>query len=893
MMSLSNKRFRPALLSAAIAASVTSVGVFAQEDASTSLEEITVTGFRKSLQDSMSLKADSDSIVEAISAEDIGKLPDNSIAEALARMPGLTAQRLNGRAQVISVRGLAPDFTTALLNGREQVSAGDNRGVEFDQYPSELINQVVVYKTPDASLLGQGLAGTADLRTINPLEHGERTVSLNTRYVWSDIDALNAGTEDAGERASVTYIDQFAEDTIGVALAFSHNRTPNQINKFEAWGYEGGIADGGDALSGGKLQALSNELDRQAVAGIIEFQPNDQLHTKVELFYSDFAENQRNGFLEMPFASWSGASLEPGYTLENGVLVDGQFNDVFAVIRNDFNTRDADLLTAAWATEYKLNDVWTAKVDVSHSSVDRDDMYLETYSGTGVTWNGADRDNIGFTLTDSGPRLSSTLDYTDTSLIGLTDPGGWGQVGFNKFHSIEDELNQLEVALERELDLPFASAVEFGAASSSREKSKFADEFIIRGFQNGEEKVDIPVAVGVTDLGNFGISGMVGYNALDVWNSGIYVIEEFVHPDVTVKGWTVEEDVTTLFAKFDFSTELAGLPLTGNYGVQAIYTEQSSTANVTDSNNNIAEITRGSDYWEYLPSVNMTLSLSDNDFARLGIARTMARPRMDDLRASQQFGFDAAKIGSTDLNESPWSANGGNPELDPWIANAFDLSYERYFDDAAGYVALAAFYKDLESYIYKENVVQDFTGYPVEGVEPALYQGYAERPVNGDGGEIYGVEFSLNLSGEVIAPQLAAFGATLNASHTQSSIESNPGDPDTPLPGLSEDVANITLYYENNGFSGRVSSRYRSDFLGEVTGFGASRDLKMIQAETVTDAQVSYAFDDGQLAGLTLLLQANNITDEPFVRTEDGNETKVLEHQVYGRTFMLGASYKF
>jgi iron complex outermembrane receptor protein len=104
----------------------------------------------------MDLKKGSEMIVEAVSAEDIGKLPDLSITDSLARLPGLTAQRLNGRSQVISVRGLSPDFTTALLNGREQVTVGDNRGIEFDQYPSEMLSSVVVYKTPDASLIGQG-----------------------------------------------------------------------------------------------------------------------------------------------------------------------------------------------------------------------------------------------------------------------------------------------------------------------------------------------------------------------------------------------------------------------------------------------------------------------------------------------------------------------------------------------------------------------------------------------------------------------------------------------------------------------------------------------------------------------------------------------------------------
>ena len=118
------------------------------------LEEIVVTGIRAGIESAIAVKQDAMSIVEAISAEDIGKLPDTSIAESISRLPGLTSQRAEGRASAISLRGTDPGFTSALLNGREQVSTGDNRNVEFDQYPSELISQVIVYKTPDSQLVG-------------------------------------------------------------------------------------------------------------------------------------------------------------------------------------------------------------------------------------------------------------------------------------------------------------------------------------------------------------------------------------------------------------------------------------------------------------------------------------------------------------------------------------------------------------------------------------------------------------------------------------------------------------------------------------------------------------------------------------------------------------------
>jgi iron complex outermembrane receptor protein len=137
-----------------LALAVTSGSAYAQDDDDASMEEIVVTGkYRASLIDSIYTKRNSTSIVEAISAEDIGKLPDSSIAEAISRLPGLAGQRLDGRTSSISIRGLGEDFSTATLNGREQVSISDNRGIEFDLYPSEIMSGVTVYKTPEASLM--------------------------------------------------------------------------------------------------------------------------------------------------------------------------------------------------------------------------------------------------------------------------------------------------------------------------------------------------------------------------------------------------------------------------------------------------------------------------------------------------------------------------------------------------------------------------------------------------------------------------------------------------------------------------------------------------------------------------------------------------------------------
>ncbi len=207
------------------------------------IETVVVTGIRHAIQGAIEEKKNSGSIVEAITAEDIGKLPDTSIAESISRLPGLTSQRANGRASAISLRGTDPAFTSALLNGREQVSTGDNRSVEFDQYPSELLSSVIVYKTPDAQLVGQGLAGTIDLRTTRPLDYGKRAIVFNIRGERNSNRDLGATSTDHGYRASFSYIDQFADNTFGIAFGYARLDQPlatEGVGAYEPWHPNGG-----------------------------------------------------------------------------------------------------------------------------------------------------------------------------------------------------------------------------------------------------------------------------------------------------------------------------------------------------------------------------------------------------------------------------------------------------------------------------------------------------------------------------------------------------------------------------------------------------------------------------------------------------------------------------
>lgn len=871
-------------------------------------EVIRVIGLRASLRSSIATKREETSIVEAITAEDIGRLPDVSIAESLARLPGLAAQRLDGRAQVISVRGLGPDFTTALLNGREQVSTSDNRGVEFDQYPSELLSSVVIYKTPDASLVGQGLAGTADLRTVRPLEQSGRAVSVSASYEWNDLGALNAGSSETGYRGSLAYIDQNRDGTLGIALGAAFINTPTQAERWNAWGYPE-ISEGGPFVIGGaKPYVQSNELERIGLMGVVQFQPNDRFGATVDLYYSNFDETQLLRGIELPLFWGPDTELQDGFRVEDGLIVEGVYDNVHGVVRNDLNRFESDLFAGGVNFEFALGDAWNAEADLSYSRAKRTSTILETNAGTGFERSGPP-DSLSFSFPPGGgsARFNSIIDYADPTLIRLTSPQGWGgdifvdndgnpagQAGFLNSPTIEDELASARFALGRDVDFGVFDMVSFGINYGDRRKQKFSDQYFI-GLASGENEAPIPsnLIIAPTELGFLGIPGMVSYDPLALMDSGVLRLERNVNADVVTQDWTVRERVTTLYGMLGIDSQLGQVPLTGNIGLQAVHTDQSSDGFRATGPGEFGAVSDGASYWEFLPSANLSFEVADNTFIRLAAARTLARARMDQMRSSEEVFQNDQNVESTDINQAYWGGASGSPELKPWIANAFDISVERYFA-GSGYVALAAFYKDLETYIYNQNTVGDFSDLEASGgVTPALDQGLVNRPVNGDGGYIRGIEATISVPFELFHPVLDGFGFIGNASWTDSEIEADGPGSATPIPGLSEEIYNLTLYYERGGFESRISSRYRSDFLGEIAGFGAGRELRTVQGETVVDAQIGYRFDDGALEGLAVRAQVYNLTDEEFRTFEGGDSRRVIDYQRYGRTFLIGASYRF
>lgn len=845
------------------------------------IDAIEVVGIRRSIQESTDAKRESTSIVEAISAEDIGKLPDTSIADSIARLPGLTAQRFGNRPQEINIRGFAGDFSTALLNGREQVSLGNNRGVEFDQYPGELTSQVLVYKTTDAQLVGQGLSGTVDLKTIRPLAFGKRAIAVNLRGDQNDLQ----GDKSYGNRFSLSYVDQFADNTVGLALGYARLNNPGQGYQFEAWGYDNG------ALGGGKLYEFESDNKRDGLFATLEYKPNDTYSTVLDIFYSKFDKEEIKRGMEFGLVFGPPGAPLTRTNNANGTAVQATFQNFRPVIRNDFNAAYDDLFSIGWNHTLQFGDNWTVKADISGSSATRDQRVLETYGGLRDSVAG---DNVGIAFNSDGYfDFNFGYDYADPSRIVLTDAGGWGQDGYIKDFEVKDSLVALRLDAERTFDSGWFSSVEFGVNLTDRNKSRSSNESFLclnACRDNAEFTVPADARTG-SSFGFAGLNGIPGWDALSLYENLYNRRANTNNGDINAKNWEVSEDVLTAYVQANINTEIGSIPVRGNVGLQMVNVDQSSTGVATFEGLTLSEAaTRGANYTHFLPSLNLSFELPANQFVRFGASRQMARPRMDDLRANASYNIDR----TNDI----WRGDGGNSELEPWLANAYDLSWELYFGESKGYVSAAYFFKDLKTYIFKQFTPFDFSQLPIPpGVSPtdipASSIGLFEQPVNGEGGTIKGYELAVSLPFEILWEPLQGFGLQANYSDTKSDISPNGPGTSEPLQGLSKYVSNITAYYERYGFSARIAQRHRSKFVGEVEGFGGDRTKIAFNSETVTDAQFGYTLQSGRLKDLSFLLQVNNLENEPFSSSFDGRSDRPKQYFEYGRTYLLGVNYRF
>ncbi|WP_422018569.1 TonB-dependent receptor [Roseateles sp.] len=871
----------------------------ASQPAAQKLDTVQVTGFRASLESSISTKRNADAIVESVSAEDIGKLPDVSIADAISRLPGLTAQRVAGRSSVISIRGMAPRFGVTLLNGREIVSTGDNRSVEYDQFPSELINAATVYKTPDAGLSAQGLSGTINMKTLRPLDFAAPQAVVSARVERNSNGSLNPEISATGNRLSASWVTQSADRTWGAAIGFAHLDSPNQEKHYKSWWWANtndwgsplpGVPTDSVALQGFELGAASSRQKRDGLMGVLEYKPNADFHSTLDLYYSKFDQTEARRTVMSDMSVWSGASWSNAQTsVVNGdkIVTSGNVNNLTPVALTTLNKRQDNIRAIGWNNELKLAD-WKLVGDLSWSKAKRDEQNAEVQAGS---LSRVSMNNATIVTGDGRSTFSPSFDFANPQTVYLTDPANWGRDGRSQFPKVRDQIKALKLSAGRTFD-SWMNSVEAGVDYSERDKDMNRTE-VYYNLKNSRAPVLIPSDLlrTPTDLTFAGSNiRMVNFDVPSVLK--LYDSVPAATNEAPGRIWAVHEKVTALYGKLGLEFDW-GVPVHGTLGLRVVHAKQWSNGLLWNDKTQATDPTSGGTrYTDTLPSLNLAADLTANTILRFGLAKVLARPNMEDMRA----GFSGISVSGTDRT---WSASGGNARLEPWRADAVDLSLEHYFSKRS-YVAAAAFHKNIKNFVYSQSIPFDFTGFP----NPTTYTpisniGLLSTKANGQGGMVAGTELSGSIDGSLFMPALDGIGVSLSYANTRSSLHED-NNINNPLDGLSGIATNFTVYYERDGISARIGSRHRSAFVTTVRGTFGENVPSMISAETILDAQLGYAFESGTLKGLSLTLQVNNLRDRPYrtrvgisTGAKDPNSTLPERYTSYGRQFLLGGSYKF
>lgn len=917
------------------------------------IEVIEVRSFAGSLIQSLNVKRFNDTVSETISADDLGALPDVSMADALTRLPGVSAVRTGGQASEINIRGMEGGFVFSTLNGREQVSTNGKRNIEFDQYPSELINSAAVYKSPKASLIEGGVAGTVELQTASPLKATkEHNFVMNARGSFNDRANEVSDATETGNRLSFSYQGKFLDETLGVSLGYARLFQPSVATQFVGFNYNTPLDVSGDAAvenisEGFEMQHRGGEETRNGYVGVIEWQPNDKLRVKADAFFSKFDTKAfARGFrvkFEPKDALFSNPVIKDGF-MTGGTIKRKSSGSTRVEMVNDDNTDFDEVRSYGFNTEYDITDAWLVAVDVAHSS-------SSSNFRNGLLWSLASTDaSASKPIVDPNVSITYQLNGMNLPSVGISNAASFTDI--NKMmvsqYGIYPTINTDQVDAYRfdstyKLDNDYVASIEAGVRYSERDytndrqvfqygsDSQFLlSEKPLRLTQDMVKQVDFK--------GEF--AAFPSYLAIDLdkalnawfpngvpqpqqtWGSGYPGLVNGVEggkqsPWTMLESGDVAEKVVATYLMANLDMQVFNLPLTGNVGIRMVETTQKATnlSNVKGDPTQGAQyitdeagfVTKdyapsivGITYTDYLPSLNLNLALTDNDQLRFAYAKVMSRPPINQLAAVTTFTIAS--------NGKVFGSSKQSPFLKPFLANQFDLSYERYFEDSNGAFVAALFYKDIKSFI-QQSVIPGFdfaaAGFPlstyVPGTEPGNKDGLPptivnpigefETAVNNDnGGYIRGLELAYTQVFKDLPSFWSGLGVSASYSYTESEIETEVLNGvqsfKSDLKGLSPNVYTVTGFWEYEGFETRLSTRFRDDFLSDQSAL-ANQEIRY-DAETVMDYQASYQVNEN----FGLLFQVNNLLDEP-TKSYWGDTALTGTIQFFGRQYYLGANYTF
>jgi phosphoribosylformimino-5-aminoimidazole carboxamide ribotide isomerase len=895
-----------------------------------SLSTVTVTGFSSSVEKSIDYQRYADTIQSVVTAADIGGLPDQSIADSLTHLPGVSAERIAGQASQINIRGLSGDFILTTLDGREQPSTSGTNYIEFDQYPSELINMATVYKTSQASLIEGGVAGTIALQTANPLDNTkDQSLNVDARgsYDGQAHDVPNANP--VGYRLSVAYQGKFLHNTLGIGLGFADLYQPHVAEQFVGEASDGSLYTLNKNSSqqaylpeGYQLQQNGGEERRRGYLATVVWKPTDELQLTADTFFSKFFNSSFGyGLRSQNFYGNNAQITNPvlsslGTVIGGTAMGDGttQFSNETTA---DNYTKHQSVFSGGLNMKWHHGN-WHVESDISMSRAMSNEINVDTtadpYTGLGT----------------SAPKLmpqSTTFQFKGRNIgdVSLANPGLYtnlNDMALSRYgvypYIYHDRNKAFRTAVQYDLpENPVFSAVEAGVYlnnhtyNADREVYVYGSEWGgYAGSPSTQNQLPLTIPAGDAQVtcwkGKF--SGFPCFLTLN--GPGILAAHGIVANPVKnindqswseIQSGSVNEKTRDLFVMGDIDAQLFGHELTGNVGVRVSRQSQYSYGlqqvgngagiPITDGNGytsrDYAPIKLGKTYTDYLPSLNLIYHWTDNDQTRFSASKALSRPPINTMLAGA-----GSWVSNGQYNV--WGST--SPLLDPLRATQYDLDYEHYFDDSTGAVTAGVFFKKVNSFV--QNVTYNNFDFASIGItvpnDPNTGKPYAngqyQTSYNAKGGDVRGIEASFTKT-HFLPGIWSGLGFDANLALTNSNVHNptNLAGPTTyiGLPGLSKRVASAAVFYDNGTFSARLSANYRSSFLSN-TQIAVNNQLVTFASETVYDFQAAYNITKQ----LSVVYQMLNMSNQPTKTYFGGNPQQTGTIQYFGRTSYLGVNFK-
>lgn len=732
----------------------TAMPIYAQETdrepSPTLIEEVIVTGIRSSLMRSMDTKRDSYGVVDAISAEDIGKFPDTNLAESLQRITGVSISRERGEGAEVTIRGFGASFNLVTLNGRQMPTHnGTGRSFDFADIASESVSGVEVYKTGRASIPTGGIGGTINVKTLRPLENPGLTASLGVKAVN---DASNVDGDDYTPEYSGLYSQTFLDDTIGVMISGVYQKRDSgqagssNTSWIERDGSDG-VFDNGlqtNAPSEGDLVALPQQViytvdqwERERINGMVALQwrPTETVTATLDYYYAELELDHNFNNMSIWFSptgqsgTWTdGPVVSPLIYTEADDQIDFPMG---AGVDASKNERDSTGLNLLW----EPTDSLSFSLDYHDSTAERNPN--SEYGSSAV-----------LSIASYG-RQAATVDYRNDIPITTTtandplspdDMRVTGSVFENSWAKMDIEQTQFRA------DWHFNEMFTVSVGASYMELDNFEASSIVQRNSWGQNQAsafgsieDLVVPASLAGLyDELGGGGEVNNNffvfdMVEVINRAEFLqsLPEsdsfhlatastggdcgtgFCADSNAGAGNTLSEDTTAYFAEFAYSGDVFDMPFNLRAGVRYEETDVTSAAETQDyvliewaSTNEFSAIPGGfissdleDDYNETLPSVDFDIDVIDNLKLRASYSETIARASFEDLRGNLSIGTILRVV------EGLHTADGtvGNPGLMPHKSENFDLSAEWYYGEAS-YISIGYFDKSVENFVTSAEV---------------------------------------------------------------------------------------------------------------------------------------------------------------------------------------------